>query len=88
MKAKPKISQIIPATDWYVVYSDEAGGKDMVIPLVCWVLVEEIYGDDVNRYVDAIDYTSFYGPPGSKFCSKISNFKRFQYDPERRGREE
>ena len=82
----PHIVQIIPATDWYVVYTDDDDEDDdgnpgeIIIPVVCWVLMESRYDQEnhTNRYVDAIDSTSII-PIGGEFCSQVGNFKRFQY---------
>ena len=81
----PDIIQIIPATDWCVVYVDQEGGEDMVIPLACWVLIETVDKDDVaDRHVDAIDWTSVGYLPDIDFCTDAPNFKEFRYDPARR----
>jgi len=67
-----EIIQIIPATDWYAVYDGD--GEDLVVPVVCWALVEDEVG---VRRVDAIDdgTTAFDG----EFVSQVSNFKRYRY---------
>jgi hypothetical protein len=82
MEEDPYILQIIPATDWYVVYTDdEEEDGENIIPVACWVLMES--GNPTNRYVDAIDSLSVI-PIGGEFCSQIGNFKRFQYGKEKK----
>ena len=78
----PDIMQIIPATDWYVVYDDQEDSEDVVVPLACWVLIELVGKDGVaDRFVDAIDCTGAGRNNLGDFCTEVANFKEFRYAP-------
>ena len=74
-----KILQIIPATDWYVVYTGEGDdrGLELFSRLACWALVEE---DGVglggrqyqSRHVEGIDSEG-------DLATSAGNFKEYRY---------
>jgi len=84
------IIQMIPATDWHVVYEKGdnyllPSDRERVYPLACWVLLEYTTEDgEKHRYVDGLDEAHLPTTPSDEYCMDDVSWKEFRYLPERR----